>query len=156
MTFISRSSVAPHPPDETIVFTTLRPPNQDIYLVDHTDSKPRRMTDHLGLDNDPTFPSGGGGTGFHLFIQRLDGTDGRFLEPDLVGVPGRDMHPQFSPDGTWILFISGRSGINDEGLLASGPQPYGELWAIPVEGGSAIRLTHDKWEDGLARWGARQ
>jgi hypothetical protein len=34
------------------------------------------------------------------------------------------------------------------------PQPYGELYALPVDGsGPAVRLTNDKWEDSLAFWG---
>ena len=33
------------------------------------------------------------------------------------------------------------------------PQPYGELYAVLVDGtGPAIRLTDDKWEDSLAFW----
>lgn len=41
-------------------------------------------------------------------------------------------------------------------MILSGmfPQPYGELYAVPADGsGAAIRLTHDKWEDGLPFWG---
>lgn len=167
---------------EHIVFRSGRDGNKEIYLMDADGSDPRRLTRHPGTETAPAIsPDGewvvfatgrghttvddaedlvpisrqgrGGGAGFRLWIQRVDGTEGRFLEPELAGVPGRDMHPQFSPDGEWVLFISGRGGMNDEWLLASGPQPYGELWAISVEGGRAVRLTHDKWEDGLARWG---
>jgi hypothetical protein len=28
-----------------------------------------------------------------------------------------------------------------------------ELWAVPAAGGEAVRLTHDKWEDGPSDWG---
>lgn len=167
---------------EHIVFRSGRDGNKEIYVMEDDGTDRRRLTRHPATETAPAIsPDGqwvvfatgrdhttpedaedlvpisrqgrGGGAGFRLWIQRLDGTEGRFLEPGLVGVPGRDMHPQFSPDGKWVLFISSRGGINDESLLASGPQPYGELWAIPVEGGRAVRLTHDKWEDGLARWG---
>ena len=38
-------------------------------------------------------------------------------------------------------------------MLTHMPQPYGERWAIPTTGGTAHQLTHNEWEDGLARWG---
>jgi Tol biopolymer transport system component len=167
---------------EQIVFRSGRDGNKEIYLMNADGSNPRRLTNHPATDTAPhmspdgewvVFSTGrdrlppdsaaalvpisrqgrGGGAGFRLWIQRIDGSEGRFLEPDLVGVRGRDMHPRFSPDGKWVLFISSRSGLGDEFLLANGPQPAGEVWAIPVEGGEAVRLTQDKWEDGLARWG---
>jgi len=167
---------------EHIVFRSGRDGNKEIYVMEDDGANPRRLTHHPATDTAPhispdgewvVFATGrerleaedgkqleqigqqghGGGAGYRLLVQRLDGSEKRFLEPDQVGITGRDMHPHFSPDGKWILFISGRSGMNDEWLLASAPQPYGELWAIPVEGGDAVRLTHDKWENGLARWG---
>ncbi|WP_138429810.1 PD40 domain-containing protein [Fodinibius saliphilus] len=167
---------------EHIIFRSGRDGNKEIYIMEDDGSNPRRLTEHPATDTAPdispdgewvVFATGredlgaedidklvpisrqgrGGGAGFRLYIQSVDGTEGRFLEPDLVGVPGRDMHPRFSPDGKWILFISGRSGIGDEQMLSNAPQAYGELWAIPIEGGDAVRLTNDKWEDGLARWG---
>jgi Tol biopolymer transport system component len=63
------------------------------------------------------------------------------------------MHPRFSPDGKWVVFTSNRGGLNDEWPLTPQPQPYGDLWAVPVAGGPAIRLTSDKWEDGPSDWG---
>ena len=63
------------------------------------------------------------------------------------------MHPRFSPDGQWVVFTSDRSGFNDEWVLAWDAQAYGELWAAPVEGGPAVRLKHDKWENGPNDWG---
>lgn len=53
----------------------------------------------------------------------------------------------------WLVFTSDRGGMADEFLLTDDPQPYGDIWAVPVEGGEAVRLTDDKWEDGLPRWG---
>lgn len=167
---------------EHIIFRSGRDGNKEIYIMEDDGSNPERLTNHPATDTAPdispdgewiVFATGrekirsdetdklvpisrqgrGGGAGFRLLIQRIDGTGRRFLEPGKVGVPGRDMHPRFSPDGKYILFISGRSGIGDEQILSNAPQAYGELWAIPFEGGDAIRLTNDKWEDGLARWG---
>jgi len=50
----------------------------------------------------------------------------RGLQPFTAGK--EDSHPRFSPDGTWIGFISKRSG-----------QP--QLWRIPVMGGEAQQVT---------------
>lgn len=32
------------------------------------------------------------------------------------------------------------------------PQMYGELYAYRLADGLLVRLTHDKWEDGLPTW----
>ena len=97
------------------------------------------------------------GKGMKLWIQSLEDTNdkGRLLEPARENLSGLDMHPRFSPDGKWIVFTSDRGGWMDEWFLSGRfPQPYGELYALPVDGSSpAIRLTEDKWEDSLAFWG---
>ena len=67
---------------------------------------------------------------------------------------GVETVPDVSPDARWVVFVSDRGGMADEFLLTDDPQPYGDIWAVPVEGGEAVRLTDDKWEDGLPRWGA--
>ena len=74
-----------------------------------------------------------------LWLQRLDGSESRFLEAERLHIPDTSMHPHFSPDGKWVVVTSNRSGLNDEWLLTWFPQPYGELWAVPVTGGTAVR-----------------
>lgn len=91
--------------------------------------------------------------GRKLWIQRLDGSDGRSLEPERSELPDTSMHARFSLDGAWVVFTSDRGGYNDEWPLTPWPQPYGDMWAAPVAGGSAVRLTHNKWEDGPCDWG---
>ena len=91
--------------------------------------------------------------GRKLWIERIDGTAGRFLEPDRLDIPDVSMHARFSPDGKWVVFTSDRAGFNDEWTSTWFPQPYGELHAVPVAGGPAVRLTHNKWEDGPCDWG---
>lgn len=88
-------------------------------------------------------------------VQRLVGGGGRFLEPDRAGTPGIDTHPRFAPDGEWVAFMSENGGMGDECLLTDDPQPYGDTRAVPVRGGEAVRLTDDRWEDGLPQWGTR-
>jgi Tol biopolymer transport system component len=67
----------------------------------------RRLTDDDALETMPAlspdgewvvFPTSRAG-GRKLWIQRVDGSDGRFLEPDRLDIPDLSMHPRFSPDG---------------------------------------------------------
>ena len=93
-----------------------------------------------------------------LWLQSLTdpGDEGRMLEPGRAHLRGLDMHPRFSPDGQWVVFTSDRGGFSDE-WITSGmfPQAYGGLYAVPVDGsGPALRLTRNKWEDGLPFWGS--
>lgn len=88
-----------------------------------------------------------------IWLSRTDGSEQRLLEPARAEISEMSMHPRFSPDGKWVVFTSDRSGLNDERPLIPQPQPYGELYAVPVAGGPAVRLTQDKWEDGPSDWG---
>jgi hypothetical protein len=60
----------------------------------------------------------------------------------------------YSSDGKWLIFASGRGGINDEQPLSNSIQLYGELYAYRVSDGTMLRLTDNKWEEGLAWWEA--
>lgn len=145
----------------TIAFRSGRDGDKEIYLMDADGGDVRRITHREGVETVPdispdgewiAFATDRDGAGLKIWLQRLDGSEGRFLEPDRAGEPGIDMHPRFSPDGEWIAFVSDRGGMADEFLLTDDPQPYGDIWAVPVDGGEAVRLTDDKWEDGLPRW----
>ena len=125
----------------------------------------RRISNSEGNDTMPAISPDGkwvvyvtdrAGKGLKLWIQSLaDPNDnGHLLEPARANLTGADMHPRFSRDGKWIVFTSDRSGLMDEWFLSGRfPQPYGELYALRVDGNTpAIRLTDDKWEDSLAFW----
>jgi len=138
---------------------------KEIYVMDRNGDRVRRVTHANGNATMPAISPDGQwvvfttdrtGRGMKLWIQSLvDPNDpGRLLEPERAHLPGLDMHPRFSPDGRWIVFTSDRAGYMDEVHLSGMfPQPYGELFAVPVDGNApAVRLTHDKWEDGLPFW----
>lgn len=139
--------------------------NKEIYVMDQDGGSLRRVTHDDGNDTMPAISPDGrwvvystdrAGNGMKLWIQSLEdsGDEGRLLEPDRAHLRGLDMHPRFSPDGTWVVFTSDRGGLMDEFVLSGlFPQPYGELFAVPIDGSTpAVRLTHDKWEDSLAFW----
>jgi TolB protein len=144
-----------------IVFRSDRDGGRQIYIMDGDGRNVRRLSDAGGIETMPAISPDGEWVvfstdrvgGMQLYLQHVDESEGRFLEPDRSGLPEFNMHPRFSPDGRWVVFTSSRSGFNDEWPLTIYPQPYGELWALPVAGGPAVRLTHDKWEDGPNDWG---
>ena len=51
--------------------------------------------------------------------------------------------PQFSPDGAWLSFTSGREGEGEAGS---------QLWALPMAGGEARQLTNAEGSVGGYRW----
>ena len=140
--------------------------NKEIYLMDKDGGQVRRISNHEGNDTMPAISPDGKwvvyvtdrmGNGMKLWIQSLEDTadKGHLLEPERANLTGLDMHPRFSPDGQWVVFTSDRGGWMDEWFLSGRfPQPYGELYALQIDGRSpAVRLTDDKWEDSLAFWG---
>ena len=71
-----------------------------------------------------------------------------------MGGGGRNNHPHFSPDAKWIVFTSQRAGYSAEEIsLPRQPQPYGDLFAIRVDGTGLVRLTHNGFEEGTPAWG---
>ncbi|WP_420616949.1 prolyl oligopeptidase family serine peptidase [Candidatus Palauibacter sp.] len=51
--------------------------------------------------------------------------------------------PQFSPDGAWLSFTSGREGEGEAGS---------QVWALPMAGGEARQLTKAEGSVGGYRW----
>ena len=161
-----------------IVFRSGRDGNKQIYLMNSDGGNPRRLTSHSGVatmpalspdgswvafSSDQLSPPGSGDLDVLLLQLGRDGTPGSALPAWLPGLsvlaggPGPDVHPRFAPDGQWVVYASAASGLNDEpALFDGGPQPYGEIWAVPVAPygppGPPVRLTHNKWEDSLADW----
>lgn len=132
-----------------------------VLSVDRNGGQRHRLTDFNAAETMPAVSPDGEWVvfttnrvgGWKLWIQRFDGSGGRFLEPSRLDIPDTSMHPRFSPDGEWVVFTSDRGGFNDEWPLTPFPQPYGDLWAVSLADGVAVRLTHNKWEDGPNDWG---
>jgi TolB protein len=83
---------------------------------------------------------------FEIYAIRPDGSGARRL----THTGGYDAHGIWSPDADWIVFSSSSKVWKDEALVSDyGPQPYGELFAIRVDGSGARQLTDNQWEDAL-------
>jgi TolB protein len=150
------------PDGRRIVFRSGRSGNHEIYLMDSDGGNVRRLTENAATDTMPAFSPAGDLIAFTSFrdedpeIYTLqinpDGTPGQVRR--ITNSAGADTHPRFSPDGKWIVFASDRGGNNDEEPLniLGIPQPAGELWAVRLADGLTLRLTHNKWEDGVPTW----
>jgi Tol biopolymer transport system component len=159
-----------------IVFRSGRTGQYDLFLMDADGKNVRQLTDDSAYDAFPAFSpksdeiiflsnrdgvwdNQGKTKTFDLYALRLgsDGSAGELRR--LTETPGQEGHPQFSPDGEWIVFTSEMGGINDEEPLVQqvlfNPQMYGEIYAMRLKDGLIVRLTHNKWEEGIPTWGMR-
>lgn len=155
----------PHfsPDGRRIVFRSGRDGNHEIYLMNADGSGPRRLTDSGATDTMPAYAPDGRAVAFtsarggdyEIYTLGIgeDGSPGELRR--ITTSPGFDTHPAYSPDGKWLVFASQRGGLNDEEPLITifNPQPYGEIYAVRLEDGWVVRLTHNKWEDGTPTWG---
>jgi TolB protein len=150
------------PDGRQIVFRSGRDGNHEIYLMNADGSNVRRLTNNEATDTMPSFSPDGKQV---AFVSTRDGDYEIYaldLEPGgkpgklrrITHSPGFDTHPVYSPDGKWLVFSSQRGGLNDEEPLIPvfNPQPYGDLYAVRLEDGLVVRLTHNKWEDGTPAW----
>lgn len=141
-----------------IVFRSGRDGPKNLYIMKADGSDVRRLTEGRWTDTmcdwSPdgdliAFASDRDGD-FDIWLVQPDGNDLR----KLVGGGGRNNHPHFSPDGRWIVFASQRAGFSaEEAGLPHQPQPYGDLFAIRLDGTGLIRLTHNGFEEGTPAWG---
>lgn len=112
------SGERPAAPSELIVYTTLRPANQDIYLVEASVAEPERVTENPGLDYNATFSPDGQWLVFtserkgNAKLYALDLEEGG--EPvRLTHHPAMDDAADVSPDGQRLIFVSTRDGDAD-------------------------------------------
>lgn len=156
-----------------IVFRSGRTGNFNIYIMNSNGTSVKNLTNDLADNTFPAFsplndevafssnregevdPKTGNRT-FEIYTLKVspDGTPGALRR--LTFSHGQNAHPQYSPDGQWLIFTSEQGGINDEEPLINtvifSPQPYGELYACRLKDGKIFRLTNNKWEDGFPYW----
>jgi TolB protein len=139
-------------PDGKRIVYRVAAPTQGLRILNLADGKIATLTTEY--DNFPAWSPKGDRIEFTSF------RDGDFeiytISPDgsglrrLTHTEGNDAHGIWSPDGQWIVFSSSRMGWKDEALASdSGPQPYGELFAMHADGSGIRQLTDNQWEDAL-------
>ena len=130
---------------ETLVYTSTRPSNWDIYLFDKLDAPPRRLTDDPNLDYNPVLSRDGR---WVVFVSDRDGNPNLYAidliaKPDpirLTSYSGMDDAPTLSPDGTRVAFVSTRSGNPDIFIMPFAP---GDMNAET----HAVNLTNNQYGD---------
>jgi Tol biopolymer transport system component len=161
------------PDGRRLVFRSGRTGNFDIYIMNSDGSGVSNLTNNPSDDTFPAFsplndeiafssnrdgqldPKTGNRT-FEIYTMKLgpDGTPG--VVRRLTYTHGENAHPQYSPDGKWLIFTSEQAGINDEEPLINtvifSPQIYGELYICRLKDGKIFRITNNKWEDGFPNW----
>jgi Tol biopolymer transport system component len=144
--------------------------NIDLYLMDSDGSNVHRLTNDAANDLFPSFSptaeqiaflsnrANPQSSAYDVYLMELnaDGTPG-----EVRAVTNNDVqegHLTFSQDGRWLIFASEMGGLNDEEPLVRSlqfaPQSYGEMYAYRIEDGALVRLTHNKWEEGVPSWEA--
>ena len=106
------------PVQETVIYSSLQPPNWDLYLFERPGSTPRRLTTDPGLDyNGVISPDGRwvvftsertGNPDLYVLDLRDNGAARPLIESDAM-----EDAAAFSPDGRTLIFVSTRSGNPD-------------------------------------------
>jgi dipeptidyl aminopeptidase/acylaminoacyl peptidase len=99
---------------------------------------------HIGVSWDP----GGSRIAYswkgNVYVMNVDGSHRQRLTDAAPGTG--DYRPEFSPDGSTLVYWSGSSTGDDGG------EPDGEIYTIPATGGTPTRLTHDQVSDYEPTW----
>jgi Tol biopolymer transport system component len=153
-----------------IVFVSGRDGSLDLYLMNADGTNVRRLTNDHGIDLFPSFSPTSNqiafvsnrdnakadlkSTVFDVYLLDLDSNGAAGKIRRITHDEGQHGHTQFSYDGKWLIFASEAGGISDEQPLAPATQLYGEIYAYRISDGTMIRLTDNKWEEGMASWEA--
>jgi Tol biopolymer transport system component len=151
-----------------IVFRSGRGGGSDLYLMNADGTNVRRLTNS---SDDKVFPVFSPTSRQIAFLSNRDTPESTLYEVYLLdlnndGSPAQlrrvtrnnvqEGHPAFSYDGKWLIFSSEQGGISDEEPLVQAiqfdAQIYGEMYAYRIQDGMTVRLTHNKWEEGIPSW----
>ncbi len=131
------------PDGAQILFTSWRDGDANIYVMDADGSNPIRLTGHPANDRSARFSPAGGriafvgerGGDYDIFVMGADGSN----PVNITNSPGTvDVDPQWSPDGSRIVFCSTRGSDPAEPVFSLFTMhPDGsDVRRLPVEGGA--------------------
>jgi Tol biopolymer transport system component len=132
------------PDGQSIVFTSFRDGDAEIYIMDADGKNPRRMTHAKGYDGGPFFSPDGkriiyrsdrkGNDLLQIFVNNTDGTAERALtENEFV-----NWGPYWHPNGHHIIYATSKHGHSNY-----------ELYLMNVDQGDQERITYHEGFDGL-------
>lgn len=126
-------------PPETVVYSTFRPSNWDVFYFAGAGSQPKRLTDDPGLDYDAVLSPDGrwvvfcserrGNPDLYVLDLQHEGPPRLLIESDYF-----EDQPAFSPDGKTLAFVSDRNGNADIFKIPFTPEK-----TVPLS--KATRLT---------------
>jgi Tol biopolymer transport system component len=156
--------------DKRIVFRSGRSGQFDLYVMNADGTQVRRLTNDTAEEIFPVFSPTANqiafvsdrdkpGSGlFEVYLLDLNADDAPGRLRRVTHNDVQEGHLAFSYDGKWLIFSSEQGGINDEEPLVQsvvfGPQSYGDMYAYRIADETVIRLTHNKWEEGVPSWEA--
>ena len=120
------------PDPETVIYSSIRPPNWDLYLFEQPGSPPRRLTTNPGLDYNAAISPDGRWVVFtsertgspDLYRLRLDVEHPGAPQP-LLATNAMEDAATFSPDGRTLVFVSTRDGSPDIFTMPFAPDDAG-------------------------------
>ena len=124
------------PDGKTIVFSSNRSGNLDIWSLDRESDTLRQLTDDAAQDWDPGFTPDGQhilfssdrGGNLEIWMMDADGTSARQVSHDGVDAE----NPTMTRDGKWIVYTSG------------GPDTLG-IWKVHPDGTGAEQIVQGSW-----------
>lgn len=160
------------PDGKSIVFRSGRSGQKNLYIVDAVNGEfngsLRRLTEGDWIDTMPFWSPKGdliafssnrhdpsNGEVFGIYVVRPDGSGLRRIEvaKGVAAERERLNHVCFSGDGEWLLFAANIGGVTAEPVsLPNQFQPYGELYAVRLDGSGLRRLTCNAYENGTPMW----
>ncbi|KAK6937220.1 WD40-like beta propeller [Dillenia turbinata] len=160
------------PDGKFLVFRSGRSGHKNLYIMDAVNGEfdggsIRQLTDGPWIDTMPSWSTDGeliafssnrhdpnNENVFGIYLVRPDGRDLR-----RVRVAGWEEHRErlnhvcFSPDGEWLVFTANLGGVTAEPVsLPNQFQPYGDLYAVRLDGSGLQRLTWNAYEIGTPTW----
>ncbi|HJR08162.1 MAG TPA: hypothetical protein VJ842_12950 [Pyrinomonadaceae bacterium] len=122
------SNASPQKPGtDTVVYSTFRPGNWDVYYFARRGSAPKRLTDDVGLDYDAVFSPDGrwviycserrGSPDLYAIDLQNEGSPRLLIEDEAM-----EDQAVISPDGRTLAFVSDRDGSADIYLIPFKPE----------------------------------